>query len=169
MLRDGQELRFTNHAGFPWKIAWHPPGPPPAGKPHGSAAICRSQEGTVVLVSADEGMTFYFPGGRPEGHEDWRETLDREVLEEACARVLAANLLGFSVGVGVGGPEKGLVLVRALFVADVALAPWEPEHEMTHRILVPPDGVLGRIQMVEGIEPLVHRWVVEALGPMALT
>ena len=51
----------------------------------------------------------------------------------------------------------------------VALAPWEPEHEMTHRILVPPDGVLGRIQMDEGIEPLVHRWVMEALGPIALT
>ena len=59
--------------------------------------------------------------------------------------------------------------MRALWVADVALAPWEPEHEMTYRILVLPDGVLGRIQLGEGIEALVHRWVMEALGPMALT
>ena len=168
MLRNGQEISFTNHAGQPWTASWHPPAPPPPGKPHGSAAICRSQDGRIVLVSADQGETCYFPGGRPEGNEDWLETLEREVYEEACARVLDATLLGFSWGTCLEGPEEGLILVRGLWVADVSLEPWEPDHEMTDRILVPADEVLGRIQIDQGMGPLVHRWVSEALGPAAI-
>ena len=50
--------------------------------------------------------------------EDWRATLEREVLEEACASVEEATLLGFAKGVCASeGPEEGLVLVRALWHA----------------------------------------------------
>ena len=97
-------------------MAWHPPTlPPPSGKRHGAAAICHTAADRVVLVSHDGGQHWSFPGGRPEGDEDWRETLEREVLEEACARVERASLLGFGRGRCLSGHEEGLVLVRSLW------------------------------------------------------
>ena len=102
-----------------------------------------------VLVARD-GEEFRFrdrdqdlPGGRPEGDENWRATLEREVLEEACARVDEATLLGFSTGAVVRGPEEGLVLVRALWRAGVSLGEWEPRYETSHRLLVPPSKALA--------------------------
>lgn len=86
MARDGEEFGF--HDGGQDRIAsWHLPGlQPPSGQPHGSTGICFTVDGDVVLVRWDR-SSWEFPGGRPEGNEDWRETLDREVLEEACALV----------------------------------------------------------------------------------
>lgn len=137
--------------------------PPPSGKPHGSAGICFTNDGHVVLVRWD-GISWEFPGGRPEGDEDWRATLDREVLEEACASVQEAALLGFSKGVCTRGPEEGLVLVRSLWRADVALHPWDPQHETTHRLVVPSDSVLERVVFGHPFRPIYQRWFYEALA-----
>ena len=60
------------------------------------------------------------------------------MLEEACAWVVEASLLGFSKGVCRKGPEEGLVLVRSLWRAVVSLRRWEPRHEISHRLLAPP-------------------------------
>jgi ADP-ribose pyrophosphatase YjhB (NUDIX family) len=90
----------------------------------------------VVLVSSD-GERWTLPGGRPESHERWADTLQREVREEACAVVTSSRLLGYTRGVCVRGPEQGLVLVRSHWRAEVVLHPWEPRFEMTHRLLVP--------------------------------
>jgi ADP-ribose pyrophosphatase YjhB (NUDIX family) len=79
----------------------------------------------VVLVSGD-GDRWGLPGGRPEPGEDWTDTLGREVREEACATVTACRLLGFSRGVCVRGSQAGLVLVRALWRAEVRPDPWQP-------------------------------------------
>jgi ADP-ribose pyrophosphatase YjhB (NUDIX family) len=49
----------------------------------------------VVLISPD-GRRWGWPGGRPEAGEDWLQTLRRELLEEACAEVEQARLLGFT-------------------------------------------------------------------------
>ncbi len=94
---DGQEIRFHD-AGQDWTVAWYPPAlPVPSGKPWGSAGVCITDTGDVVMVTSD-GESWGLPGGRPEGDEDWRVTLDREVFEEACVRVEDAKLLGFSRG-----------------------------------------------------------------------
>jgi ADP-ribose pyrophosphatase YjhB (NUDIX family) len=77
-----------------------------------------------------------FPAGRPEEGESWEETLRREMLEEACAIVGRARLLGFSRGACVAGPEEGLVLVRSMWRAEVQLEPWEPRFEIPHRRVV---------------------------------
>ena len=114
-----QEFVFQDD-GQEWIVAWHLPPNPPSGKPHGSAAICVTAVGEVVLVSQDSEL-WELPDGRPEANEDWRATLDREVMEEACAKVTDASLLGFSRGVCVKGHEEGLVLVRAIWRADVEL------------------------------------------------
>ncbi len=105
---------------------------------HGSAGVCVTADGHVVLISQD-GVTWDLPAGRPESDEDWRATLDREVLEEACASITDATLLGFARSACIEGSERSLVLVRAFLCAHVEVHKWEPQFETTHRLLVPPD------------------------------
>ena len=131
IARDGEEVHWRDDRDQDIVSSWHPPGPPvPDGRPHGSAAICFTAERKVVLVTRP-GVSWEFPGGRPAGDEDWRATLEREVLEEACASVEEATLLGFVKMVCVRGPSEGVALVRSLWRARVSLNLWEPRHETT--------------------------------------
>lgn len=160
--RDLEEFEFHDD-GQDWVGSWHPPTlPPPKGTPHGSAAVCLTVAGQVVLITADS-KSWGLPGGRPMPGEDWRATLEREVLEEACARVDRASLLGFVRGVCVRGSDEGLVIVRSLWLAYVSLLPWEPRHEIRERALVPPDSVLSRVDHPVGLRPIYRRWFHEAL------
>lgn len=160
--RDGEEIRWRDGNGQDIVSTWHPPElPAPSGKRHGAAGICFTPDGKVVLV--EDGGSWVFPGGRPEGDEDWRETLDREVLEEACASVEEATLLGFARGKCIRGEEEGLVLVRSLWRAEVTLLPWEPQHETTDRMVVPLDEALAHLKIPDDHRPIVQRWLDEAL------
>lgn len=159
-IADGQEV-LLRAAGQEWIITWHPPGPPPAGRGHGSAGICVTGDGGIVLVSAD-GASWGLPGGRPEAGEDWEQTLRREMLEEACAVVLSARLLGFSRGRCIRGHEQGLVNVRAVWRAEVALEPWEPRFEILHRRVVGAGEVLAQMTLWEGDLPTYLRALSEA-------
>lgn len=123
-IGDGQEVRV--HAdGQEWAVTWHAPDSVPDGRRHGSAGICLTPAGNIILVSTD-GTHWNWPAGRPEGCEDWEATLRREMREEACVSVLACRLLGFSRGHCIRGREEGLVLVRAIWRVNVELQPWDP-------------------------------------------
>ena len=160
---DGEEIRWRDGRGQDIVSTWHPPElTAPSGKPHGAAGICFTSEGNVVLV--EESGSWVFPGGRPEEDEDWRATLDREVLEEACASVEEATLLGFARGECIRGEEEGLVLVRSLWRAEVSLHPWEPQHETTDRIVVPPDEALEKVEFGRGMRRIFQRWFRDALA-----
>lgn len=135
MLRDADEFEVTSN-GQRWHATWHSGLVPPDGRPHGSAGICVTDAGGVVLISAD-GASWDFPAGRPEGTENWKETLHREVLEEACAVVNEARLLGFCRSQCLEGAEAGLVLVRSIWLARVGLLEWKPEFEIRFRRAVP--------------------------------
>lgn len=135
MLRDNEALEIANN-GQRWLACWYPAGEAPEGRPHGSAGICIIKSGDTVLVSAD-GVKWDFPAGRREGDESWRETLEREMMEEACASVDQADLLGFCRSRCVEGGERGLVLVRSVWLARVSLLDWNPAFEITHRKIVP--------------------------------
>lgn len=135
MLRDDCEVELKS-PGLHWAVSWHPPHTPPEGIPHGSAGICITAAHEVVLVST-AGETWDFPAGRPEGRESWQGTLFREMLEEGCAVVCAARLLGFSRGRCCAGPEEGRVLVRSIWLANVQLLDWSPQFEIRQRRLVP--------------------------------
>lgn len=111
----------------------------------------------VVVREAGWGL----PGGRPEGDEDWRATLVREVYEEAGAVVEEARLLGFARGVCVRGHEEGLVLVRSLWVATVRLEPWTPEFETVERELLEPGKALDRLLQYDP-NPMLRRLFREA-------
>lgn len=159
-IRDDEEVELLAN-GQRWLTTWHSPTAVPTGRPHGSAGICVSSEGGVVLISG-EGRRWDFPAGRPEGAESWEETLRREMWEEACARVLEARLLGFSRGHCVEGHEEGLVLVRAFWRAEVDLAPWDPQFEVLHRRVVDAREVLGHLTVEAGYLPTFQRALEEA-------
>jgi ADP-ribose pyrophosphatase YjhB (NUDIX family) len=160
IARDARDLEVASNGGD-WRVGWYPPPDPPSGTPHGAAAECVSG-GRVVLVSSD-GQRWGLPGGRPEPHEQWVDTLRREVAEEACAKVTSARLLGFTRGECVRGPEEGLVLVRSMWRAEVRLQRWAPRFETAHRRLVPADEALRSLVIVEpGMGPVYRRMFVEA-------
>jgi ADP-ribose pyrophosphatase YjhB (NUDIX family) len=141
-------------------VTWFPSHDVPEGKRHGSAGICVTDNGEVVLITPD-GKNWGFPGGRPEGNESWKETLRREMREEACVEVKDAKLLGFSRGECIRGHERGLVLVRSIWLARVQLNEWVPEPGILARKLVPPDRILSEFES-DVFLPLVHRQLIVA-------
>jgi len=102
----------------------------------GPAGICLAGGDQLVLISPD-GVHWGFPAGRPETGESIEETLRREMWEEACVRVVGAQMLGFARSECVGGREMGLVLVRSYWRAEVEVMPCQPEFEIVHRQIVP--------------------------------
>jgi 8-oxo-dGTP pyrophosphatase MutT (NUDIX family) len=164
------EIMPTVSGGQRWLVSWHPAAAAPAGhnhgargaaapagRNHGAAGICVGNDGRdLVLISPDR-THWGFPAGRPEGAETLAETLAREMREEACVEVLDARLLGFARSECVEGHERGLVLVRSYWLAEVAIGPWKPQFEIEHRKVVPaveatthvrdPEAVATRISM----------------------
>jgi ADP-ribose pyrophosphatase YjhB (NUDIX family) len=159
-LIDGEALTVHSNGGT-WSIEWHSPVTEPEGTKHGANAFCITGDSHVVLISND-GEQWGWPGGRPEGDESWEQTLRREILEEACATVHGARLLGFCRARCVAGPEHNRVLVRSIWRADVELHVWEARFEIRHRRLVPTDELLVHLWIEEGFEPLYHRVLLEA-------
>jgi ADP-ribose pyrophosphatase YjhB (NUDIX family) len=160
VARDGEEFAIRSNGGD-WLTAWHSPIAIPVGKAHGANAFCVTADGGVVLISND-GERWGWPGGRPEGDESWEQTLRREILEETCAIVTDARLLGFCRGVCLTGPEEGLVLVRSIWRAEVELRPWEPRFEIARRRVVPANELLSHLWMEDGMEAIFHRALTEA-------
>jgi 8-oxo-dGTP pyrophosphatase MutT (NUDIX family) len=116
-------------------VSWHRRDDPSYGRQHGAAGICVAGGDRLVLISYD-GVYWGFPAGRPEDGESIEETLRRELREEACVRVIGAQLLGFARSECVVGREVGLVLVRSYWRAEVEILAWEPQFEVEHRRIV---------------------------------
>lgn len=114
-----------------------------------------------MLISPD-GRRWGWPGGRPEPGEDWEQTMRRELLEEACAEVAQARLLGFTRSACLAGPEAGLVLVRSVWRAEVRLLAWNPEPGIPHRRTVPAAELGTHLWMEDGLEPVFRRALLEA-------
>lgn len=131
----------AQHDGQTWVATWYPPDDVPDGKRHGSAGVCITDSGDLVLITQD-GKNWEFPAGRPEGDETWEETMCREVREEACVEVREARLLGFSQGKCIQGHEKGLILVRSAWLAQVDVLEWTPEPQILDRVFKKPSEVL---------------------------
>ena len=115
-----------------WQLSWHAANSPPDGVNAGASAVCITAPSQTVIVSED-GQTWDVPGGRPEGDETLIETLRRELLQEACATLLDAQLLGYGRGECLSGSEAGLILRRSFWLARVQLNAWQPEFEIRYR------------------------------------
>jgi ADP-ribose pyrophosphatase YjhB (NUDIX family) len=160
VARDREEFAVHSNGGD-WLTAWHPEGEAPPGTPHGANGLSVTADDRVVLISNDA-LRWGWPGGRPEGDESWEQTLRREILEEACCIVRDARLLGFCRSACLAGPERGLVLVRSIWRAEVDLMPWEPRFEIAHRRVVPASKLLSSLWMEDGFEPIYYRALREA-------
>ena len=159
--RDGQRMR-SHSDGQDWLVSWHPPAARPDGIPHGATGVCVTDADQLVLISPD-GVYWGFPGGRPEGEESPEETLRREVLEEACAIVKGARLLGFARGECVQGWELGRILVRSYWRAEVNVAPWEPLYEIPHRRVIAAADARAQLRDPLPVSNRIsHRALVEA-------
>ena len=135
-LQDAEEIEICSR-GHRWLTSWHSPTEPPVGKKNGAAGLCLNKDGQLVVISTDE-SAWDFPAGRPEGDEEWEQTLRREMLEEACAVVTEARLLGFARGRRLEGDTIGPPLVRSIWFAQVDLLEWNPQFEVRFRRLVSP-------------------------------
>ena len=158
--RDGEKFVVRANGGD-WIVSWHPASEVPEGTHHGSAGICLTTDDGLVLISND-GKRWGLPGGRPEEQESWEETLNREMMEEACATVVQARLLGFSRGKCVAGREKGLVLVRSMWRAQVELADWKPQFEIAYRRVVPAGAWPTHLWIEDGFAGIYWRAFTEA-------
>lgn len=95
-------------------------------------------------------------------YESWEQTLYREMLEEACATVVEARLLGFTQGRCVSGPEEGLVRVRSMWRAKVNLANWKPQFEIAYRCIAPAEAWSGHLWIEDGFARNLCRAFTEA-------
>jgi ADP-ribose pyrophosphatase YjhB (NUDIX family) len=158
---DGVQIPVRS-GGQQWLVSWHPPPEPPGGTPHGAEGVCVTADGGIVVISPD-GTIWDLPAGRPEPGENWEQTLRREMDEEACATVTGARMLGFTRGQCVTGPERGRVLVRSVWRADVELRPWEARFEIADRRIVAPAAVEDTLSL--GLHPfaaIIRRELAEA-------
>ncbi len=113
------------------------------------------EEVPVPSSGGDWRMAWHPPAGAPPGRP-------REVLEEACATVTGARLLGFVRSRCLRGHEEGLVLVRSIWRAEVSLLPWQPAHEIPFRRVVPARHLARHLWMEDGAAPIYSRAAREA-------
>jgi ADP-ribose pyrophosphatase YjhB (NUDIX family) len=129
--------------GARFRVSWFdPPFHPPLAETTQALGICFTARSQIVLVTWN-GTDWTLPGGTVEPGETLEQTLAREVLEEACARVLACEYLGCQRVEELDGDRAPYYQTR--FWARVELQPFKAEHEMTARTLVLPADVLTRL------------------------
>jgi ADP-ribose pyrophosphatase YjhB (NUDIX family) len=109
-----------------------------------SLGLCFTPEGRIVLVTAD-GEHWTLPGGSPAPGETLEAALERELREEACARLVACEYLGCQRVEDPERPDGPALYYQARFWARVELYPFEPGEETTDRRLVAPDDFLGAL------------------------
>lgn len=138
-------------------MTWYPPDQIPSGTPHGSAGVCLTTSGEIVLVKIRDVDYWELPAGRPEGNENWEQTLRREVAEEGCATVLDADLIGFC---RTCNETDGTVRVRSYWKTTVQVNDWKPLHEIESRMVIAPRLALPYLSLVH--KPITIRAMVEA-------
>lgn len=103
--------------------------------------LCFTRDGQIVLVSDDEeGWTL--PGGHPEAGESLEVALERELREEASARLVACEYVGCQ---RVEDPDRldgPALYYQARFWARVELYPFEAHFETIARHIVAPEAFL---------------------------
>jgi ADP-ribose pyrophosphatase YjhB (NUDIX family) len=129
--------------GHRYRVAWFdPPFRPALAETTQALGICFTPQRRIVLVTWN-GRQWSLPGGSVEHGETLERTLAREVLEEACARVLACRYIGCQRVEELEGNAGAYYQTR--FWARVELNPFTDDYEMTGRRLVEADEFLSAL------------------------
>lgn len=140
--RSVQETRdHGRRLTFSWFDPPFRPEPPHSNQAYG---ICLTGDGMIVLGGGyDEGRRYWnLLGGGVEPGETLEDCLIREVLEEGCARVVESRYIGCQRVDDPDHPTGPWRYYQARFWARVELLPWDPQHEIDERRLVPPGDFL---------------------------
>ena len=156
------DVFFAPDLGDQWyTVSWLP-------RPSGYEDVARQAigfavtgDGHGVIVRNRDGGEF-IPGGTREAGESLRETLERELREEACARVVDAELFGYLRAARRGPDGVTDIHYGSRWWARVELDQWAPEWEMAERRLVPYTDVLGELHAWRF--PVNERWITEAIN-----
>jgi len=106
--------------------------------------ICFTDDGQIVLISSD-GENSTLPGGHPEVGEALEAVLERELREEACARLVSCEYIGCQ---RVDDPDRRdgpALYYQARFWARVELYPFEASADTFDRRLVTPETFLDKL------------------------
>lgn len=106
--------------------------------------LCFTTDGRIVLISSD-GENWTLPGGHPEVGEALEAVLERELREEACARLVSCEYIGCQ---RVDDPDRRdgpALYYQARFWARVELYPFEASAETIDRRLVTPETFLDNL------------------------
>lgn len=106
--------------------------------------LCFTQDGQIILVTAD-GDNWTLPGGHPEPGESPEAALERELREEACARLVACEYIGCQRVEDPHRPDGPALYYQARFWARVELYPFEARQESIARHLVSPEAFLDAL------------------------
>ena len=109
------------------------------------SGLCFTEDGRIVLISRD-GLEWGLPGGHPEPGEQWPETVQREVTEEACCTVLNTQYLGAQKVVD----STGQVTYQLRYWCLVNTNAFVENSEASQRELVPPNEFLRRLSYGHG-------------------
>jgi len=132
-------------AGRRLTMRWLPPAfVPPRELTTQVYGICFTENRKIVLVTTGDGR-WNLPGGHPEQGEALEAALEREVWEEARARVVRAQYIGcqqIEDPAAVVGPK---LYYQARFWARVEVYPFKALFETTDRRLVDPGELLDSL------------------------
>jgi len=128
-----------------------------------AGALCRDQEGQVLLVDPVYRVTWDLPGGAVEAEESPQAACRREVAEELGLHRPVGRVLAVDWVPSRPGRPEGLIVVYdggVLAVSDVA-AITVPTGELAGFAFVSPSQVAGRVT------PLVARRISASLEALA--
>ena len=99
------------------------------------------------LLIVKNGKTWTIPGGHPEANETYLQTLDRELMEEACITLKDVNYLG-----AVEVVEDGETYYQLRYTAKVKdVLPFKQEWEISERKFVDLEDLPKYIKWSTGI------------------
>jgi 8-oxo-dGTP pyrophosphatase MutT (NUDIX family) len=126
-------------------VRWMPPTfVPPRELTTQAYGVCFTEHRKIVLVTTGDGR-WNLPGGRPEQDETLEAALEREVWEEARARVVRSTYIGCQQVEDPDAVEGPAIYYQARFWARVEVYPFKALFETVDRQLVEPSEFLGRL------------------------